>query len=290
MGDKADINEVHNLKCVKRMLDVMQLLNEDCQHPNIAHLKKVLHSSTHIIIFMQFGGDENLFRRLLHRQAQNKCRPLPLHKLRMIIMQILTVVKYLHEKRICHRDLKPENIIILEEEDNLQCKLADFDLAVVQEDRGLCRSSCGTVPFTAPETLHGRHYNGLTADSWSMGIVLLEACCGVHFVERAIGLAKAKDKGGRPDNTVRAKIITAFGSADAAGAMLKKNHVEEVATYVPVMRCLLNGLLCVEPRDRWTSAKAEEAAQGLPDSRSSEHEMVHKPSFTLPHAVESAFS
>eukprot|EP00812_Abedinium_dasypus_P008421 NODE_2183_length_979_cov_353.314935.p1 GENE.NODE_2183_length_979_cov_353.314935~~NODE_2183_length_979_cov_353.314935.p1 ORF type:complete len:272 (+),score=117.22 NODE_2183_length_979_cov_353.314935:3-818(+) len=266
MGDKTHINEVHNLKSLKRMIDVMSLLKESSHsQKNIAQMRKVQHSVSHIIIVMQFGGEDNLFRRLLQRQATGKKqKPLPLFKMQSMFYQMLVVVKYLHSKRIAHRDLKPENFIINETADWLELKLADFDLAVVQAERAMCRSACGTVPFTAPEALMDRPYDGLIADCFSLGVVLFESFCGVHSVEKAIGLSVKKQAGqqdeNRPDDSVCTKMIRAFGSPGTVGRMLRERHRDDVKELLPALEPVIDGLMTIDPQARWTSEMAGSGA------------------------------
>lgn len=101
--------------------------------------------------------------------------------------QLISAVSYMHSKGIGHRDIKPENILLSSEGD---LKIADFGLATMFEYRGvkkLCKTSCGSPPYTAPEVLtcdtrimkkmdYG--YYGDCVDIWSCGVVLFVLLVG----------------------------------------------------------------------------------------------------------------
>ena len=65
--DKSTVKDISGLMSYKRMIDVMTMLSTDWPHPNIANLHEVFHSTTHMFLVMEYGGPENLYRRLKHR-------------------------------------------------------------------------------------------------------------------------------------------------------------------------------------------------------------------------------
>ncbi len=92
-----------------------------------------------------------------------------------IIVQILRALEYIHSRNIIYRDLKPKNIIIIKD----IVKLLDFGLSgsVQREDH-----IRGTLPYFAPETLHGKISPAM--DIFSAGIVLYEMVSGVRFYDQ----------------------------------------------------------------------------------------------------------
>ncbi|OLY84941.1 putative myosin light chain kinase [Smittium mucronatum] len=92
---------------------------------------------------------------------------------RIVILQLLLGLNYLHKQGIVHRDIKPENIL-LNNYNGLEVKLADFGLAKIVGEQSFMKTLCGTPMYVAPEVLKsrsGRKY-GNKVDMWSLGVVL----------------------------------------------------------------------------------------------------------------------
>ena len=127
--------------------------------------------------------------------------------------QLVNAVSYMHSKGVGHRDIKPENIL-LDAEGNL--KIADFGLATLfsyQGVRKVCKTSCGSPPYTAPEVLTcdsmqakklSQGYYGDLVDIWSCGIVLFVLLVGNtpwdEPLERSYEFNEYVQANGRPDD------------------------------------------------------------------------------------------
>jgi len=127
--------------------------------------------------------------------------------------QLVSAVSYMHFKGVGHRDIKPENIL-LSAEGNL--KIADFGLATLFEYNGvkkLCKTSCGSPPYTAPEVVtcdtrvaqkQGGGYYGDFVDIWSCGVVLFVLLVGNtpwdEPLDRSYEFNEYVKTNGRPDD------------------------------------------------------------------------------------------
>jgi eukaryotic-like serine/threonine-protein kinase len=96
-------------------------------------------------------------------------------------IQICSALEAAHEKGVIHRDLKPQNILLAAQG---QVKVVDFGLAKVMQpgsDADMTLSmtdsdaQAGTLPYMAPEQLHGEATDS-RSDIWSSGAVLYEIC------------------------------------------------------------------------------------------------------------------
>jgi serine/threonine protein kinase len=269
--DKASVKDIQDLKCTKRMIDVMQLVSSDkWTHSNVIKLFETYHTPTHILFRMENGGPENLYRRLSHRQRAEKNRPLSFFKVKAIISQAVEALRHLHVgPHVCHRDIKPENFICDEPGvgETIILKIADFDLALVQEGSTACRSPCGTVPFAAPEVLLEREYDGFAADMWSLATVLLEVLCGVRIVENCLNLTAevqglstgtAGTQGVNPDYFAR-RIHQSFSYTNFCSELLEANCRTELRAMLPSMTHILQGMLNVDRHMRWRITLAKDA-------------------------------
>jgi serine/threonine protein kinase len=90
--------------------------------------------------------------------------------------QMISGVKYLHDRGIVHRDIKLDNFVWESPGDNLS--IIDFGLGAfwAPNDKKL-QLPCGTPGYMSPDMRTGKGYTSKT-DIWSLGISILQLLVG----------------------------------------------------------------------------------------------------------------
>ncbi|KAK7328237.1 hypothetical protein VNO77_22339 [Canavalia gladiata] len=134
------------------------------QHENIVRYLGTDKDNDKLYIFLELvtkGSLASLYQKYRLRDSQVSA----------YTRQILSGLKYLHDRNVVHRDIKCANILV---DANGSVKLADFGLAKATKLNDV-KSSKGSPYWMAPEVVNlmNRGY-GLAADIWSLGCTVLE--------------------------------------------------------------------------------------------------------------------
>lgn len=164
---------------LRREVELMKVI----QHPSIVHLKAFgTDPDGRALLVMNYcpGGD-------LFDLASNQVEVLTHPLVQRIFAELVSAVRYLHQKYIVHRDIKLENVLL-----NIPVQVHSdvpdwqtLDRAVVTlTDLGLSRrippppesplleTRCGSEDYAAPEILMGQPYDGRQTDAWALGVLL----------------------------------------------------------------------------------------------------------------------
>uniref|UniRef100_A0A8C6QII0 Calcium/calmodulin-dependent protein kinase I gamma n=1 Tax=Nannospalax galili TaxID=1026970 RepID=A0A8C6QII0_NANGA len=154
------------------------------KHENIVTLEDIYESTTHYYLVMQLVSGGELFDRILERGVYTE------KDASVVIQQVLSAVKYLHENGIVHRDLKPENLLYLTPEENSKIMITDFGLSKMEQN-GVMSTACGTPGYVAPEVLAQKPYSK-AVDCWSIGVItyILQLFLFLNSVSLMFPLAK----------------------------------------------------------------------------------------------------
>ena len=201
-------------------------------HPHICTLHDIGSQDGIDFLVMEYLDGQTLAQRL-------EKGALPLDRALTIAIEIADALDKAHRQGIVHRDLKPGNIMLTKAE----AKLLDFGLAKLQktgilgaevfsaataETEPLTKRGTllGTLPYMAPEQLHGRDADART-DLFAFGAVVYEMVTG----ERAF------------EGDTQAGLI---------GAILER---EPPALSPRALDTVLKRCLRKDPEDRWQDAR-----------------------------------
>jgi serine/threonine-protein kinase len=141
------------------------------QHPNIVACQAIKHTKSARYIVMDYCEGGNL-REWLDTQ-ENIC----INKVLPIITDILTGLKYAHDKGIVHCDLKPENILLSQDGVRQKAMISDFGIAkLVHDEKPELMGVTGSPAYMAPERFYGKY--SPSSDLYAVGVILFEMLTG----------------------------------------------------------------------------------------------------------------
>lgn len=97
-----------------------------------------------------------------------------------IIMQLCSILSYLHSKQVIHRDIKPSNIMVTH--NGKTVKLVDFGLSDT-DSHTVSKSAAGTESYASPELLEGGKVDNRT-DIYSLGKVIFLLSSSYSFIAK----------------------------------------------------------------------------------------------------------
>lgn len=145
-----------NFESVMKEIEMLK----SASHPDIVKIINIYNDPKKLYIVMEYVKGEELYDYIVSKDKLLE------EEAKIIISQLIRIVKYLNSINICHRDLKPENIMI--DAKTLRIKLLDFGLSSYFDNKTLV-SPVGTPYYVSPEVLKGK-YNK-ECDMWSVGVI-----------------------------------------------------------------------------------------------------------------------
>lgn len=171
-----------------------------------------------VMEYLPFNGDEYM--------NEKTCTP---DALKVLMVQLLLAIEYIHANNIIHRDIRTSNVLIsVDEEGNHQLKVCDFGLSKFANDG---KSTPGTVTswYRAPEICCSTKY-GKKVDIWAAGAVIYEL-----IAKRAL-LQNVKDSNIEIFNNILNRLPVAASREDVGEMFIngKKLRIKPIAT--PIVR------------------------------------------------------
>ncbi|KAI8067508.1 kinase-like domain-containing protein [Gongronella butleri] len=254
-----DLTHLHpNMKKKPRVTERANILKEvkimqNIDHPNIIRLNQFMESKENYFLVMDLCDGGELFHRIVDLTYFSEDLS------RHIMAQLAQAIYHLHEEcGVVHRDIKPENILFdaipwIPSENPVRypfddaskkdegkfikgvggggvgrIKLADFGLSKIVWDTKT-GTPCGTMGYAAPEIVTDQTYSK-GVDMWAIGCVLYTMLCGFPpFYDESISALTKK--------VARGEYTFLSPWWDPISTDAKD---------------LIEGLLCVDPRKRYT--------------------------------------
>ncbi len=140
-------------------------------HFNIVTCRALEHRQNNRYIVMDYCEAGTL------RNLLDNSRQLTLNQSLSLVIDILSGLKFAHDKSIIHRDLKPENILLKVSDRSWTAHIADFGIAKLhQEINQGVMGDTGSPAYMAPEQFYGQY--SYSCDLYAVGVILFELVVG----------------------------------------------------------------------------------------------------------------
>ncbi|KAF2270036.1 kinase-like protein [Lojkania enalia] len=163
---------------LKREVEMLQSVS----HPSLVHLRAFDNGDKQALIVLTYCPGGDLFDvASAHREL------LGIDIIQRIFAELVSAVRYLHDKLIVHRDIKLENVLLniptttvplLKHPQSHPYPIATLtDLGLSRRippppESPLLTTRCGSEDYAAPEILLGQPYDGRSTDAWALGVLL----------------------------------------------------------------------------------------------------------------------
>ena len=133
-------------------------------HENVVKFEHFFEDKANIYIIIEKCPNQTLHELIKRRKKLHEI------EVRLLALQILAGIKYLHANNIIHRDLKLGNLFL---SSDMQVKIGDFGLAArLEREDQLRYTICGTPNYVAPEILNKNIGHSFQVDIWAFGVIL----------------------------------------------------------------------------------------------------------------------
>ena len=159
-------------KAAELFAEEAKRLEELGKHHQIPELLAYfIHEDQRQYLVQEYIAGQNLEQELKSQGNFNQA------KIRALLLDLLPVLDFIHQRQVIHRDIKPENIIRRAQDNKLV--LVDFGAAkaVTPVNRSVTGTMIGSAEYVAPEQMNGKAVNA--SDLYSLGVTCLYLLTGI---------------------------------------------------------------------------------------------------------------
>jgi serine/threonine protein kinase len=211
------------------------------EHPQIPRLLAYFEQDKYLYLVQEFIDGQDLKQELAIEGAFNE------QKIRQLLIDLLPVLKFIHNRNVIHRDIKPGNIMRrrtplntpLLREGLGELMLIDFGVSKLATGTSLGQvgTTVGTAGYTPLEQMRGQAFPA--SDLYSLGVTCV--CLLTQFLPKADGSGEVYDA--------------------LQCRWMWREHLPQDITISPQLGQILDKLLQDLPKDRYQSA--DEVLQDL---------------------------
>jgi Uncharacterized conserved protein len=160
-------------KAVELFQQEARQLQQLGQHPQIPSLDAYFEQDNYLYLVQQFVDGDNLLKLFQNRGIWQESQ------VKQLLLELLPVLKFIHEQKIIHRDIKPENIM-RRRSDNL-FMLIDFGVSKQLSGTVMSRlgTQIGSDGYTPLEQMQGGEAYP-ASDLFSLGATAFHLLTGVY--------------------------------------------------------------------------------------------------------------
>mmetsp|Transcript_9347 Transcript_9347/g.21078 ORF Transcript_9347/g.21078 Transcript_9347/m.21078 type:complete len:877 (+) Transcript_9347:289-2919(+) len=143
------------------------------KHANICEYKHFFEDKVNCYILLEICHNHSMNEMIKRRKSLTE------EETRLLMMQMVDAVRFMHDSNVIHRDLKLGNLFLSK---TMNIKVGDFGLACRVDSTDEKRKTiCGTPNYIAPEVIEGnkeKRGHSFEVDIWSMGVICFTMLVG----------------------------------------------------------------------------------------------------------------
>lgn len=146
----------------------------ELDHPAICKLFETFEKGRHLFFVLEYCEGGELFGKITQLGCMSEAVAAE------VTSQVVSALRYAHDRCIAHRDIKPENVVFCTKEpDDLRVKVIDWGVACSFAGQEM-RSAVGSFTYAAPEVMMVSKVGAYTCkcDMWSLGVMTYVMLCG----------------------------------------------------------------------------------------------------------------